>query len=536
MRGRALIKAGLDLNSSYVNQAFRLSARRENHHILGLLIKAGVDVNIRGVVGRTALMYSARSGDRLSVSLLLRAGADINTADLEGVTPLMYAARSGDHLCVTSLLQAGAEIHAADSKGVTVLMHMVKGGLVACVKELIESGADVNKADIKGTTALMIAASKGLTKSNKMREVMYSDVLADDLADDEMIFDTEGDLVESEGHVECMELLIEAGADVNIADMTNETALYLATYHGNAEGLKLLVLAGAEVNHINKDNDTPLLTASKRNRCKCIRILVEAGADVNIKGEYGYSALMSVIKCPVCVEVLLDAGADVNSTNGYDQTPLLVCIKYRDIIDINLLPCVKLLLQYGADVNFVSKHNNTPLTCAMEYCPSSPIDIVAELIHAGADVNLSRHRDGITPLMLAAESWGIGREPYVRLLLRSGAKINMLNKRGRSVLEMFNWKIDGTEKLVTLLFAAGEKIFRRIPSLDNMKWLTQPEVSLKHLCRVTIRKHLLSLDLHRHLFHRVPKLGLPKALSAYVLYNMTLDDDADDDNDDYDSK
>ena len=146
-----VIKAGLDLNSTCVNQAFRLSARREKHHILDFLIKAGVDVNIKGVIGRTALMYSARSGDHLSVTPLVRAGADINTADSEGVTPLMYTAKSGDHLCVTSLLRAGAEIHAADSKGVTVLMHMVKGGLEAYVKELIELGADVNKADIEGT-------------------------------------------------------------------------------------------------------------------------------------------------------------------------------------------------------------------------------------------------------------------------------------------------------------------------------------------------------------------------------------------------
>ena len=32
---------------------------------------------------------------------------------------------------------------------------------------------------------------------------------------------------------------------------------------------------------------------------------------------------------------------------------------------------------------------------------------------------------------------------------------------------------------------------------------------LKHICREAIRKHLLNLDPHTHLFGRVPRLGLP---------------------------
>ena len=77
------------------------------------------------------------------------------------------------------------------------------------------------------------------------------------------------------------------------------------------------------------------------------------------------------------------------------------------------------------------------------------------------------------------------------------------------------------EKLATLLFAAGEKMDRKITSRDR---LTHLEQSLKHLCREAIRNHLLSLDSHTHLFDRVPKLGLPKSLGAYALYNQSLDD------------
>ena len=51
------------------------------------------------------------------------------------------------------------------------------------------------------------------------------------------------------------------------------------------------------------------------------------------------------------------------------------------------------------------------------------------------------------------------------------------------------------------------------------------KLQLKHICREAIRKHLLDLDPHHHLFGRIPKLGLPNALNRYLLFNETLDDD-----------
>ena len=44
-----------------------------------------------------------------------------------------------------------------------------------------------------------------------------------------------------------------------------------------------------------------------------------------------------------------------------------------------------------------------------------------------------------------------------------------------------------------------------------------------------IRKHLPHLDPRTHLFGRVPRIGLPSLLTDYLLYDMSLDDDQDDD-------
>ena len=52
-------------------------------------------------------------------------------------------------------------------------------------------------------------------------------------------------------------------------------------------------------------------------------------------------------------------------------------------------------------------------------------------------------------------------------------------------------------------------------------------LNLRHICRETIRKHLLNLDPHTHLFDRMPRLGLPSLLTRYLLYYKSLDDDVD---------
>ena len=81
-----------------------------------------------------------------------------------------------------------------------------------------------------------------------------------------------------------------------------------------------------------------------------------------------------------------------------------------------------------------------------------------------------------------------------------------------------------------LLYAAGE-------TLDGTEEYLIPEelkfedekLELKHICREIIRKHLLKLDPHQHLFSRIPRLGLPSIVTEYLLFNQSLDDDDDED-------
>ena len=81
---------------------------------------------------------------------------------------------------------------------------------------------------------------------------------------------------------------------------------------GYDECLNSLVKSGADVNVCNKKNCTALFRTVQRQQVKCVKILVDAGADLNTKNLHGRSPLMEAVwnNDVKCLEILLQAGAD----------------------------------------------------------------------------------------------------------------------------------------------------------------------------------------------------------------------------------
>ena len=64
------------------------------------------------------------------------------------------------------------------------------------------------------------------------------------------------------------------------------------------------------------------------------------------------------------------------------------------------------------------------------------------------------------------------------------------------------------KEIIALMFGAGEMFERSF-----VGQFVELEFCLKVACRDAIRKHLLDLNSHEHLFNRIPRLGLPHSLS-----------------------
>ena len=99
--------------------------------------------------------------------------------------------------------------------------------------------------------------------------------------------------------------------------------------------------------------------------------------------------------------------------------------------------------------------------------------------------------------------------------------MNIVNNKGETVNEHFANKscCRRAAECLKLLFAAGENFTHVTEEMSKILCDTR----LSNQCRDAIRYHLLKLDRHVNLFHRVPRLELPAALVNYLLYDESLE-------------
>ena len=124
-------------------------------------------------------------------------------------------------------------------------------------------------------------------------------------------------------------LLLEAGADKNLANKTGRTALMIASASGHVETTRALLKAGADIDMTNNSGRTALMIASATRQSHTAKALLEAGADMDMRNNSGRTALMiaSADGQLETVRVLLRAGANQNLTNNMGKTALTLAIE-----------------------------------------------------------------------------------------------------------------------------------------------------------------------------------------------------------------
>jgi ankyrin repeat protein len=205
----------------------------------------GVDPNEPEPDGTTPLMRAVHGRIPDIARLLIDASADVRKANYYGVTPLYIAARAGDARATRMLLAAGADANAAlPAAGETVLMTAAKTGNVDVVRALLTGGVEgVSLAELgEARAAARVAEAAGYSaQTNPAIATNYADVNARE----RWYGRTALMVAAAEGHADVVELLIEAGSDLNLVDEEGSSALSLARSYGNLDVAAKLSAAGA---------------------------------------------------------------------------------------------------------------------------------------------------------------------------------------------------------------------------------------------------------------------------------------------------
>lgn len=100
------------------------------------------------------------------------------------------------------------------------------------------------------------------------------------------------------GSLQCLHVLLEAGADKDSTDAAQATPLFVAAKYGRIEIVRVLVEAGADMHKAMNDGSTPLHVAAQNGHMNVVRFLVQAGTDMNQAWNDGGTPLFQAASSP----------------------------------------------------------------------------------------------------------------------------------------------------------------------------------------------------------------------------------------------
>lgn len=173
-------------------------------------------------------------------------------------SPLHAAAARGDADAVKRLLSEGAAIDARDDGGATALLVATHANRIEAARALIEAGADVNAKDNIEDSPYLYAGARGHLEILKMTLSHGADLKSTNRYGGTALIPAS-----ERGHVETVRTLIDAGVDVDHVNKLHWTALLEAIILGDGGErhqriVELLVGAGADVNLADGKGVTPL--------------------------------------------------------------------------------------------------------------------------------------------------------------------------------------------------------------------------------------------------------------------------------------
>ncbi|XP_072948321.1 transient receptor potential cation channel subfamily A member 1-like [Epargyreus clarus] len=391
------------------------------------LLKAGANANATCRLDLVSACHIAALTGGDSLSLLIKHGAEKHRLDRLGRTPLHLAAFAGN------------------ARQVAILLDFPENMQDRVDDESMSSDAEEDVKKMCSLTKQMVNVRCDIGEVNILLPKTWKDNI------DHNCKDIKGSLpllkpgwtplhvAASCARRHCARLLLAAGADPNICDVTGRTALDVAGsgyYYGEeinsanfTEVIKMLHAAGGTHNtmkiHGINNVDTPLHTAVELENMDAIKELLNAGVSIACLNAAGETPLH------VCVKKELEDPLAVLANYAHkDADPMSATVDVKDrdghtvlqaAVEAAWVPGVCIALETGADVTLKANDGETPIHSAAAL---GNIDVLTEILSVAKqrDFINCQNEEGETPLFKAIVN---GHLECVTALLNEGASIKI---------------------------------------------------------------------------------------------------------------
>ena len=400
----------------------------------------------------------------------------VNLKDMKDKFPIHTAAQEGNVEKIQQQLKTNPNsLESRNELGETPLIVAVSHGHAQACAALLKAGADFNATDpVFQQNVLYLACRAGAIEIVRIFSA-YKQLL-EFKAQDEW---TPLLVAVYHGHTQVCEILLKAGADINVTDSSSgRNALHFACIRGHIEVVRLF----AKYSHLrsakDKKGSTPLALAQSSKKTEIAELLQKEEAAYHVfqnQSEYEAKSLSAnanssdfsgnsttVPTIPVPADNLKDmkdkfplhtAAQEGNvekiqqqlktnphlleSRNDHGETPLIVAASHGHA------QVCKILLKAEANLNATNPFQRNALHVA---CRAGQIEVV-RILSAYKQLLESKAQDELTPLLVAA--W-LGHVQVCAVLLEAGADINAIHSSGKNALHL---ACEGGDIKVVQLFA-----------------------------------------------------------------------------------